>query len=108
MSNGGLPDFSRHPNVGQEKFVSKKQLFRAEPPEADNPWINLYDKIGGYYNWSWKQFYEETPYYAIKGLFKKISERIEKLEDGKSYLRWESVDVAVGISRALGGGSDDD
>jgi hypothetical protein len=118
------PDFSKFPNVEKEQVVAQRPLFRivedgfevsarAEATKHDiddelSPWLNLYDRVGGYYGWGWKQFYYETPYWVIKGLLKKISAKINKLEDGKSFLRWQSVDVAIGIARALGGKSEDD
>lgn len=64
-------------------------------------YISLYDKVGAYYKWSWKQFYEETPYHIIKSLNDKIDHKMENMEE--TIFSFGMLDVLLAISRAFGG-----
>lgn len=110
MEKTKAPDFTRHPQVSKEQVISKETLFKAPPPpEEENkrsPWTLLYDKVGSYYGWDFPTFYFKTPYWAIKELASVIDEKLEALDDEGKFLRWHSIDTAIGIARCLGGKDD--
>jgi hypothetical protein len=112
------PDFSRHENCSQEQIIASKVLFKApvdtfdqaaaeaEKETESDPWVNLYDKLGAYYGWSWKQFYEETPYRVIKMLNAKLDKKFESLDSSNTWLNYNMISTAMAISRCFGGDSD--
>lgn len=63
--------------------------------------IALYQKVGAFYGWSWKEFVE-TPIPVINRLSEEIDFRMENL-DTDVFLSWPALFVLLGIAKAFGG-----
>jgi hypothetical protein len=78
-------------------------------PQEDPPYtmsdykIDLYEKVGAWYGWSWKEFIE-TPLPVIKELESRIDFQIENFEI-VPYLHPQMLFVMLAIIKALGGSS---
>ena len=62
----------------------------------------LYDKVGFYYGWSWKEF-EETPIEVIEELSTIIDKKLSNLDERGSIFNWRMLETLLAIGRAFGG-----
>lgn len=64
--------------------------------------IKWYMKTGTYCKMSPKEFYEDTPYWLLKGITEEIDDRIKNYK--KDILSYEHLALLLAMSKAFGGG----
>ncbi len=65
--------------------------------------IELYKKVGSFYNWSYNEFME-TPFEVIKKLNDDIDKKIDQINNGNvGFVSYPQLFVALGIALAFGG-----
>lgn len=62
--------------------------------------IDLYDKVGGYYGWSYLEF-EETPFEIVLRLNKLIDDKMSKIGDGE-IINFQYLNTYMAIAKAFG------
>lgn len=63
--------------------------------------IKWYMKTGTYCKMSPREFYEETPYWLLKGITEEIDERIKNHK--KDILNYEHLALLLALAKAFGG-----
>lgn len=63
--------------------------------------IQWYMKTGTYTKTSPREFYEDTPYWLLKGITKEIDDRLKNHK--KDILNYEHLALLLALSKAFGG-----
>lgn len=95
-----IPESPKEPEIDAFDRLAAEQEEKDSLDPFDQYRLDLYDYVGRYYGWSWKDF-DETPLWVTKGLKRKLDHRFENLED--EIFSYTYLALMLAMAKAFGG-----